>query len=573
MSATKISDVFARFVFDYEEQKNDPFEYTIASSKLDWFCQKIDQTLKDKKNILVWGDYDVDGIASSAMLTEVLKHVAEAEGYDDPDIACHIPGRADGYGINIHLFRSYAKQFDLIITLDNGSHDEFFGVLTDTEKENLLVFDHHPNGSFEQEKCVINPNTDGDVKISTGILVEELHSAFRARSQKYESKFSKDELSDLCALTLISDMASLNNKAVRNRIENGLRKISKRERIVYKKLLPEYQGDVTMQGVAFNLVPVLNSIGRLYSKPDVAVELLLAKEFSSRAKELLDEAIITNNFRKELTDSFSKIAYSQIESRGIEQDPLIYVHIEDAPIGINGLIASNVFNRYGRDVIVTSRNFQNGGTIVGSGRGEQIKDMLTAMKNVMDIASKVNPDVPGPNKIMAYGGHNQAIGIKIYDPNIFESLRIWSCQNLKTLKKAPSREKVHPFGDQILTIDEYKEVCNTYAVFIGGDIKYNDRFYVRIKGNVSKIKEFRNDFMEIALVDQGDAEIRFLTKQEAGANYFGFDEKIFEVEIQPVFQISNEYTIGTTLKLEKNFFRSSEDLKNEFSGGCAMRMR
>lgn len=573
MKPLNISDVFARFVFDYEEEKNDPFEYTIATSKLEWFCNKIDQTVKHGQNILVWGDYDVDGIGSSAMLMELINNVADAEGYDTPSIKCHIPGRADGYGINIPLFRSYAKDFDLIVTLDNGSHGEFFKALTSEEKNKLLIFDHHPNGDFADENCVINPNTNGDVKISTGILVEELHLAFRDRSDKYKGKFSRDELSDLCALTLISDMASLNNKGVRNRIENGLRRISKRERVVYKKLLPEFQGGVKMQGVAFNLVPVLNSIGRLYQNPSIAVELLMAKDFSARSKEILDEAVITNNFRKELTDTFSKIAYTQIESRGVEQDPLIYVHIEDAPIGINGLIASNIYNRYGKDVIVTSRNFQNGGRIVGSGRGEQVKDMLTAMRNVMDIASKINTDVPKSSEVMTYGGHNQAIGIKIYDPNIFESLRIWSCQNLEKLKKASGREKVHPFGDQILTITEYKEICNTYAIFIGGDIKYNDRFYVRIKGNVSKIKEFRNDFMEIALVDQDGAEIRFLTKQEAGANYFGLDEKVFEVEIQPVFQISNEYTIGTTVKLEKNFFQSTDDIKLDLSGGCAMRMR
>ncbi|MDD4969745.1 MAG: DHH family phosphoesterase [Paludibacter sp.] len=571
MSTKSAADAFANFLFSYEEEKNEEFKFGIEPQKMEWFCVKIDNAIKESKKILIWGDYDVDGIASSAMMAEMLQNIAEAHKYNEPELLCHIPGRADGYGISPALFRSYLKSFDLIITLDNGSHKEFYNALSADEKNKLLVFDHHPNGSFENEIGVFNPNANGDVKISTGLLVEEIHKGFRKYSEDYASCFSDDALCDLSAMTLISDMASLNNADIRKRIQIGIRQMNKRERLVYRKLLPEFQGEVSMQSVAFNLVPVINSIGRLILNPAVAVDLLIAKKDSNQARELIDEAIITNNFRKELTDTYSKIAYTQIETRGIENDPLIYVHIDDAPIGINGLIASNIFNRYGKDVIVTSRNFHDGGMIVGSGRGEQIKDMLNVMQNVMKIASNVNKDIPKPNEIMTYGGHNQAIGVKIFDPNVFESLRIWSCQNLTKIKQAIPRKKVYPF-EEVATIAEYKDICNTYAIFVGGDIKFNDRFYLRIKGNVSKIKEFRNDFMEIALADQSGEEIRFLTKRETGVKYYGLDEKIFEVEIQPVFLSETEYTIGASLKLEKNFF-PAEVSNNDFSRGCTMRVR
>lgn len=565
------ADAFMDFLFNYEQEKNEHFVFGISDEKTKWFCTKIDAALKESKKILIWGDYDVDGIASSAMLAEFLTNIATARGYEEPNTACHIPGRADGYGINPAIFRSFLKEYDLIITLDNGSHHEFYDALSSDEKKHLLVFDHHPNGDFESEIGVFNPNVDGNVKISTGVLVEEIHKGFRRFSEEYASMFEDDALCDLSAMTLISDMASLNNEEVRRRIHTGLRQMNKRDRVIYRKLLPEYQGEITMQSIAFNLVPVINSIGRLINNPAIGVNILIAKEDSKEIRELIDEAIITNNFRKELTDTYSKIAYSQIETRGVENDPLIYVHIEDTPIGINGLIASNIFNRFGKDVIVTSRNFYDGSEIVGSGRGEQIKDMLNAMNNAMKIASQVNHEVPKPTDIMKYGGHNQAVGVKIWDPNMFESLRIWSCKNLTKLQNATPKKKVKPL-EHVVTIDEYKSICNAYATFIGGDIKYNDRFYVRIKGNVSKIKEFRNDFIEIALSDQEGGEIRFLTKREADAKYYGLDEKVFEVEVQPVFFSDQEYTIGASLKIEKNFF-SNEVNRNDFPRGCTMRAR
>jgi single-stranded-DNA-specific exonuclease len=552
---SKLQEAMFTFLQNYKQSAKDDFVYELSPKKLEHFADTILDAIRNDKKILLWGDYDVDGIGSTAMLTEIIDSFSFAMANKPTTIEYTIPSRSDGYGINIDSFRHQATLFDLIITLDNGSHKEFYNELSDEEKKAILVFDHHPNGDYEKDLSVLNPNPNGDVKISTGILVQDFHEYLLENFEKYAKENKKEDTIDLCAMTLISDMASLNNEMVRQRIADGVEQANKRQRAILQQIFPEYRGRISMKNMAFELIPVINSIGRLHEEPSLGVEVLIHKKQSRKSRALVDQALQTNELRKEMTDFYTKAAYNQIEIRGLENDALIFVHSDTAPIGINGLIASNVFNRYGRDALATSRDFRNGGAIVGSGRGNNIKKTLLKMGETLNGAQKDHGNLQRSEDVFRFGGHNQAIGIKLYDPNTFEALRKWSCTNIPSVYNLKPRRDIEVF-DKIITIKEYNMLCETYSNYINGDIKFNDAFYARISGMVYAISEHRNDFVVLSIADEDGGDLKILTKRQKDMDFLDLDMKTFKIEVQPFSKNELSSTIGTSIRVlnEKELF-------------------
>jgi single-stranded-DNA-specific exonuclease len=524
------------FLTKYKKNKEEHFSYNVSHKKINYFLEKIIRALVEKKKIFLWGDYDVDGMASTALMVDIIRDFATFSGIKETNIKYHIPSRADGYGINKNAFIAHSATSDLIITIDNGTHREFFNSLSDEDKKNILIFDHHPNGDFSNEKCVINPNVNGDVKICTGILVELIFKALRVTFKEYGEHRHENYFSDLAAMTLISDMASLNNDQVRKDIERGLAVASKRGRAVFKLLVPEFKGDISMTSMAFDIIPVINSIGRMSESPSWAVDVLLQKKVTGESRALIDNAVLINNMRKSLTDQYSKKIIKTIEENHAENDLLMHGHVDDIPIGINGIIAANVFNKFGRDVIVTSNNYSNGGIMVGSGRGVDIREKLLRISEEAEDA-------------FHFGGHNQAVGVKINDPIAFDLARKNFCD--KGILAGDKDKKAEKFFvlDRTVTVGEYLELCDAYSLFIGGDVKFMDQFNVKLKGMVVTMQEYRNDFLKLGIVDVNTGEkLHLLSKKDDKINYLKASEDIFEISVSPLSKNESNRTVGVTLR-------------------------
>lgn len=557
-----VKDAVFSFLHEYETHRKDAFVYALPPEKLKHFSERIQDALEKEQSILLWGDYDVDGIGSTTMLAEIIDSLSLSIHSRPAKLEYTIPTRSDGYGISIDKFRQSSLYFDLIITLDNGSHAEFFDALSPAEKESILIFDHHPNGDYEKEMCVMNPNPNGDVKISTGLLVQDFNEYLVATIPEYGRDHGPAETIDLCAMTLISDMASLNSDLVRQRIADGLVQINTRPRAIFSQIFPEYRGEINMKSMAFELIPVINSIGRLHDDPSIAVEALIHKKRTRQSTEVIDQAVRINELRKEMTDFYTKAAYAQIEARGVDNDPLIFVHIDSTPIGINGLIASNIFNRYGRDTIVSSRDFKNGGCIVGSGRGNNVKFVLNKMAGMLDSGNSKGEKLPAAADVLRYGGHNQAVGVKIYDPNVFEAVRMWTCANVASVLNLKPKKNIKMFDD-IISIKDYNDICETYSSYTHGDIKFNDSFYVDIKGMVYAVKEYRNDFVVLSIADEEGGDIKVLTKRQNGWQYNDLETKVFSIEVQPLSGSELTSTIGTSLVVARQNALFSEPTEHQ----------
>lgn len=516
-------------------------DYTIdvSSEKTIHFAQTIRDHILNNKKIFVYGDYDVDGIFSTIMMTEIIKDVAKINNRD-VNLEYRVPSRAEHYGIKYHNFEHLVSSYDLIITVDNGTHKDFYNQLTKDDKKKLLVLDHHPNGDFQEEQNIINPNTDGTISISTGILIDFLHQGMRYVDQSYARRREQNYFRDLAAITLISDMANINNKYIRSCIKKGLKVIAERSRPAYNHFFPEWKKEIEVEDVAFNLIPKINSVGRLGLELDWIVKLFHSKKETEFVKESLLKLEDTNEQRKDLQNEYTKIIEKKIQESGIDLDnaPLVYFHSADVPIGLNGLIAGNISQKYKTNAVFTSINFGGDMQTIGSGRGNNIKEEINALFQ----------KYPSLKDSTHFGGHLKAIGLRTSNPEILlESVKEYG----KTTPKNYTDNTKKLINENATGIEDYLKYCKDYYE-ICGSIPLNSSFYAKVSLLILGFNEYRNDYIKLVCQDRSGDLIEIITKNNADINIYSEEYIETCMQIKSLDPNSTE-TIFTDLK-ELNSF-------------------
>lgn len=446
-------------------------KFKIPVGKIDCFYENILDKIKNGKGVLIYSDYDVDGIFSCVMMIETLQHIAKQELDKDPNntkikdffekLRFKIPTRTEGYGISADYIKAALKSniIDYIITCDNGTQKSVVPIMTDENYKNkVFVFDHHANGDFGNYDNILNPNTDGKVEISTGILLYRFFEKLSSRK-----KIELPNLADLAAFTAVADVASLdsnrdiieqglniiNNAGIsytnaskeidklgekvvsqirQNDTEKAYKNIAKIEKLnekqgqilelanltrpFYKKLFQNRE-NITTKDLSFSAIPLINALNRLEANSNFLVKMLQIKQENEANNNMLNSGIYIlnglNNKRKELAFEATKNALQAVKEKGLEKDPLIFVYVENTKIGLCGLIAQRIFDNTGADVIVgTDVN----GKIIFSGRGNNVFDNLTRLMNFKLEAKD----------IFSFGGHLKALGGSIKDHTRFNEL-------------------------------------------------------------------------------------------------------------------------------------------------------
>lgn len=446
-------------------------KFKIPVGKIDCFYENILDKIKNGKGVLIYSDYDVDGIFSCVMMIETLQHIAKQELDKDPNntkikdffekLRFKIPTRTEGYGISADYIKAALKSniIDYIITCDNGTQKSVVPIVTDENYKNkIFVFDHHANGDFGDYDNILNPNTDGKVEISTGILLYRFFEKLSSRK-----KIELPNLADLAAFTAVADVASLdsnrdiieqglniiNNAGIsytnaskeidklgekvvsqirQNDTEKAYKNIAKIEKLnekqgqilelanltrpFYKKLFQNRE-NITTKDLSFSAIPLINALNRLEANSNFLVKMLQIKQENEANNNMLNSGIYIlnglNNKRKELAFEATKNALQNVKEKGLEKDPLIFVYVENTKIGLCGLIAQRIFDNTGADVIVgTDVNDK----IIFSGRGNNVFDNLTRLMNFKLEAKD----------IFSFGGHLKALGGSIKDHTRFNEL-------------------------------------------------------------------------------------------------------------------------------------------------------
>ena len=344
-----------------------------------------------KKTILVYGDYDADGICAASILMEAL-HVEGAS------LAYRIPSRhTEGYGLNADSVREIAEKAQLLITVDCGISNAAEVDLARELGLTVIITDHHqPPEVLPRADVIMDPLLGGypfPWLCGAGVALKIC--------QALQGMAGVERCLDLAALATVADIVPLQGE---NRIivREGLRRIATTSRPGLKALLETagVQSPVTSDHLAFRLGPRLNAAGRL-GDAKLGVHLLLTPDPAKAANiaGLLESANRTRqNLEREMTTS----ALTQLSLEKLAESHVIIVSGEDWNPGLIGLTAGRLCERFHLPSVALSIH---GDTAVGSCRsvpGISIYRMLSACADLLEH----------------FGGHEQAAGLSVKTENI-----------------------------------------------------------------------------------------------------------------------------------------------------------
>lgn len=355
---------------------------------------RIKRAITQKEKILIYGDYDVDGITSVAMLTTFL----EKEG---GLVESYIPNRLEeGYGLNIEAIKlAKSKGVSLVIAVDCGTTDKEEIDLLNRYKIDTIIVDHHQvqKELMPNAFSLINPlqpGCDYPFKELSGVgLAYKLICAISDDTQH-----KSEEFLDLVALGTVADVVSQTGE---NRIltKLGLGKLSISPRVGLKALMDAAglsRKDIQAEHISFILGPRINVAGRIGS-PELALKLIMTEE-KDKAKELAEVLNQKNSHRRKLQDEILKKATSEIlDNVNFKDQRVIVVWGEDWHLGVIGIVASKIVDRFYRPAIVLSvqENIAR-----GSGRSIEKFHLFEAVYKCKDLLEN-------------FGGHEAACGITI----------------------------------------------------------------------------------------------------------------------------------------------------------------
>lgn len=400
VSRNIISDEHIASFLDNNSELNDPFILKDMQKAVD----RINEAIFDFERIAVFGDYDADGVTSTAVLYSYL----DAQG---ADVFYYIPKRVEeGYGLSKSIIdKLNANGAKLIITVDNGisAVEE-----TDYAKElgiDVVVTDHHLQGEkLPSAIAVVDPHRKdcpSPYKDYSGVGVAYLLvSAIEGRGPNA----LLHHFADYVAIGTIADVVPLTGEN-RKLVKKGLKLINRREKFGINALCnASGLGDknIGSTNVSFGIAPRINAAGRM-ENADKALSLIICEE-PEQALEMAREINQLNEKRHEMEANILKNVEQQLREYPERCfDRVLVVNGEDWHEGVIGIVAARLVEKYSRPCIVIS---SNGDISKGSGRsiaGFSLFDALTSAKDKLEVL----------------GGHSLAAGFTIKTENIEEFRR------------------------------------------------------------------------------------------------------------------------------------------------------
>jgi single-stranded-DNA-specific exonuclease len=382
---------------DWQVDMHDPFVLSGMHKAVD----RIYGALEKKEKVLIYGDYDADGICGTAILYNTLKRI----GFDQ--VEHYIPHReSEGYGLNINAIENFKKEgINLIITVDLGVANikeikkaREFGI-------DVVVVDHHDlkhddkgRVLLPEANSIIHTRIPGDEypykHLSGTGTAFKLAQALLAQSMEESEAFEK-WLLDLASIGTVADVVPLTgeNRAI---VKYGLTVLSKTQRLGLKELIQTagIQGKFSVWNIAFQVAPRVNAAGRI-SHAREALELMLTED-KIKAHELAGHLNSINQERQKITEQIFKEA-QEIIGEVTDEKYLLAAYKKDWPLGVVGLVAGRLTNMYHRPAVLLG---ETEGSIKGSGRSIPEFHMVEALDKVKDLLD-------------AFGGHEGAAGFTV----------------------------------------------------------------------------------------------------------------------------------------------------------------
>ncbi len=364
-------------------------------------AERLERAIRRGELICVWGDFDVDGLTSTATLLSTLQDLGAAVRY-------HIPTRQEG-GHGVHLpalRRLIGEGVQLVLTCDTGVTAHEPVAYAQAQGVDVVITDHHDlPPDLPAAYAVVNPKmlpADHPLRELPGVGV-----AYKLAELLYERASRAAEVEqylDLLALGIVADVATLAGD-VRYLLQRGLERLRRAERLGLRVMMesadvrPDW---LTEEHIGFELAPRLNALGRL-ADANVGVEFLSTADLA-RARMLAAELEGLNAQRKLLCDQVTQAAESQLERDAtlLEQAALVLSH-PSWPAGVVGIVAGRLAERYHKPTILIAT--PDGELGRGSARSVEGCDIHAAIAAQGEMLER-------------FGGHPMAAGLSIQSERI-----------------------------------------------------------------------------------------------------------------------------------------------------------
>ena len=378
------------------EQLEDPYKLPDMKKAVN----RLKTALKNQEKILIYGDYDVDGVTASTVMEETLK----LAGVNPKNIEIMLPDRfIDGYGMSPKLIdHAKTKNITLVITVDCGSRNhEIIEELNELKIDSIITDHHETAETLPEAIAVINPKrTDSkseNLKNLAGVGV-----AFKfAEALVKENLIKNGQEKWLLDLVLIGTVCDSMPLIGENHILGfyGLKVLQKTRRPGLKELIKVARvKNLHSETIGFAIGPRLNAAGRLETA-ELSLNLLRAAN-SPEAAALAEKLEVLNKKRK----SEQNLATKEIDERGEKTEPVI-IEVGDWHEGILGIVAGRLVEKYHKPAFVLARVEND--ILKGSGRSFGDFNLATAL----DFAK---------NSLISGGGHAAAAGVKLEQKNLYQ---------------------------------------------------------------------------------------------------------------------------------------------------------
>ena len=401
-----------------EEDLSDPFLLTDMQKA----CERIWQAIDNGETIVVFGDYDVDGVTATALLYQHLKGMGAT-------VKCMLPSReGDGYGLSRNAIQSiHDKGYQLIVTVDNGisavEEAEFAAELG----IDLIITDHHlPPETLPKAVAVVDPRRLDDTSPFKGLCGAGVAFKLCAALDGCPPEEMLDYCGDLAAVGTVADVMPLTGEN-RTLVKSGLRQLQNTDRPGLEALLEEVGlagRPITAENISYAIAPRINAAGRMDSAV-TALQLVLCED-PDRAEELAHKLNEINVKRQETELEIFKAAQVLLEQQPERlEDRVMLLWGRDWHPGVIGIVASRLVERTGRPVIVVT--VDEHGECKGSGRSVPGFNLHACIGSCADL-------------LIRYGGHAMAAGLSVREENLPElrrRLNEWAARECPVLHTAP----------------------------------------------------------------------------------------------------------------------------------------
>lgn len=425
-SALQVDEIIAKLLvqrgIETFEQAKTFFRPTLADlhnpylmKDMDKAVARIEKAIAKNENILVFGDYDVDGTTAVSLVSSYLRSFY-------PNVATYIPDRyAEGYGIS-YMGIDYSEDNDisLIIALDCGIKSIDHVNYAKTKNIDFIICDHHrPGDILPDAVAVLDPKREDcsypyDELCGCGVGFKLIQALAENRNQTIEDLV---EYLDLVATAIAADIVPITGE---NRVlaKFGLEVINSNPRPGIKALIQNVKKKVlTITDVVFIVAPRINAAGRI-KHGNEAVALLTEYDLE-QAEQFASEIEQHNSDRKELDKQITKEALLQIEENNEQVRFSTVVYQENWHKGVIGIVASRLVENYYRPTIVFTKS---GEKLAASARSVKDFDIYNALEACAEHLEQ-------------FGGHMYAAGMTLLEENY---------ENFKNAFEKVVQETIHP---------------------------------------------------------------------------------------------------------------------------------